>query len=123
LLEDPARSAGLSAKKKAARRRAARERQARVEQAIAALPELEKKQEKLAKKVAQKDKAKKLKEPRASTTDAEATVMKMANGGVNPALNIQFAVDTASRAVVGVDVVNQGTDHHLSEPMRQQVQQ
>jgi len=123
LLEDPARSAGLSAKKKAARRRAARERQARVEQAIAALPELEKKQEKLAKKVAQKDKAKKLKEPRASTTDAEATVMKMANGGFNPALNIQFAVDTASRAVVGVDVVNQGTDHHLSEPMRQQVQQ
>ncbi len=123
LLEDPARSAGLSARHKAARRRAARERQARVEQAIAALPELEKKQEKRARKVAQKQKAQKLKEPRASTTDAEASVMKMGNGGFNPAVNMQFAVDTASRAIVGVDVVNQGTDSHLSEPMRQQVQQ
>ena len=122
LLEDPEKSAGLSARKKAARTRAARERQERVEKAIAALPELEKRQEKLSKKVAGKDKPQKLKEPRASTTDAEAHVMKMGNGGFNPAVNVQFAVDTESRAIVGVDVIDRGTDNGLCEPMRQQVE-
>lgn len=123
LLLDPAKSAGLSAKMKAAKTRAARERQQRVEEAIAALPALEKKQEKLAKKVSKKDKAKKIKAPRASTTDAESRVMKMPNGGFNPALNMQFAVDTESRAIIGVEVVAQGTDNHLSEPMRKQVEE
>ena len=123
LLEDPARSAALSARKKAARARAAADRLRRVEKAIATLPKLQAKQEKLAKKVAAKDKAKKLKEPRASTTDPGARVMKMANGGFNPAVNVQFAVDTESRAVVGVDVVDEGNDHHLSGPMRRQVEQ
>ena len=123
LLEDPARSAGLSAKQKAAKARAARERKERVERAIAALPALERKREKLAKKVSRKDRPGKLKEPRASTTDADAKVMKMANGGFNPAVNVQFAVDTESRAVVGVDVAGEGNDHHLAEPMRRQVEQ
>ena len=122
LLEDPARSAGLSARTRAARRRAAADRLKRVERAIAALPRLEAKQKELAKTVAEKDKAEKLKEPRASTTDADARVMKMADGGFNPAVNLQFAVDTESRAVVGVDVVGDGNDHHLSGPMRRQVE-
>jgi transposase len=122
LLADPEKSAGVSAKQKAARTRAARQRQQRVEQAIHRLPELKKKQEKLAKKKSQKEKQK-LKEPRASTTDAEATVMKMANGGFNPAVNVQFATDTESRAIVGVDVSGEGNDHHLAEPMREQVEQ
>jgi transposase len=122
LLEDPEKSAGLSARQKAARTRAARERQERVEQAIKRLPELKKKQEKLAKKKSAKEK-KKLKEPRASTTDAEATVMKMANGGFNPAVNVQFATDPQSRAIVGVDVSGEGNDHHLAEPMREQVEE
>jgi hypothetical protein len=122
LLDDPQKSAGLSAKRKAAQQRAARQREQRIEQAIKRLPDLKKKQEKLAKKVSEKDKAKKLKEPRVSTTEAEATVMKMANGGFNPAVNIQFAVDPTSRAIVGVDVSGEGNDHHLAEPMRQQVE-
>jgi transposase len=122
LLEDPEKSAGMSAKKKAAQTRAARERQERIERAIKRLPDLKKKQEKLAKKKSQKEKEK-LKEPRVSTTDAEATVMKMANGGFNPAVNVQFATDTESRAIVGVDVSNEGNDHHLAEPMREQVEE
>jgi transposase len=122
LLEDPERSSGLSAKKKAARRRAARERQQRIEQAIERLPALKQKQEKLAKRKSKKEKER-LKEPRASTTDAEATVMKMANGGFNPAVNVQFATDPESRAIVGVDVSGEGNDHHLAEPMRQQVEE
>lgn len=123
LLDDPARSAGLSARKKAAGARAARERQARVEAAIAALPGLEARQKRLAKKVSKKDRAAgKIREPRASTTDAEARVMKMPDGGFRPALNVQFAADTESRAVVGVEAVNLGTDTGQAEPMRRQVE-
>jgi transposase len=122
LLDDPEKSGGLSAKTKAARRRAAREREERIEQAIQRLPELKEKQEKLAAKKSRKEKQK-LKEPRASTTDAQATVMKMANGGFNPAVNIQFAADAHSRAIVGVAVSGEGNDHHLSEPMRRQVEE
>jgi len=123
LLDDPERSAGLSAKKRAAMARAARERQQRVEDAVAQLPELNRRQAKLSKKVSAKDKAKgKLKEPRASTTDADARVMKMPDGGFRPAVNVQLAVDTASRAVVGVDVVASGVDTGQLEPMREQVQ-
>lgn len=124
LLDDPEQSAGLAAKKKAAMQRAAREREQRIEQAIAQLPELEARQQKLAKKVSAKDKAKgKLKEPRASSTDPEARVMKMPDGGYRPALNVQIATDTHSRAIVGVEVINSGTDTHQLEPMRKQVQQ
>lgn len=123
LLDDPASSAGLGAKRKAAKRRAAREREERVARAIAQLPELEKRQAKLAKKVSTKDKHKgKLKEPRASTTDADARVMKMPDGGFRPAVNMQFATDTQSRAIVGVEVVNQGVDTGQAQPMRQQVE-
>jgi transposase len=123
LLDDPAGSAGLSAKKKAAAERAARERQQRVEAAVARLPALEAKQAELSKKVSEKDKAKgKLREPRASTTDAEARVMKMPDGGFRPAVNVQLAVDAASRAVVGVGVVGEGVDTGQLEPMRRQVE-
>jgi transposase len=123
LLEDPEKSAGLSAKKKAAMARAAREREGRVEAALARLPALQRKQAALARKVSEKDKAKgKLKEPRASTTDAEARVMKMPDGGFRPAVNVQLATDTASRAVVGVGVVAEGVDTGQLEPMRGQVE-
>jgi transposase len=120
-LDDPEQSAGLSAKKKAARTRAARQREQRIDQAIKRLADLHKKQETLAKRKSKKEKER-LKEPRASTTDAQATVMKMANGGFNPAVNVQFATDTQSRVIVGVDVSSQGNDHHLAEPMRKQVE-
>ena len=124
LLDDPERSAGLSARQRAARERAARERQARVEAAIAALPDLQARQAKLARKVSRKDKrAGKLREPRASTTDGQARVMKMPDGGFRPAVNVQLAVDTACRAVVGVDVTASGVDTGQAEPMRAQVEQ
>jgi transposase len=124
LLEDPERSAGLSARKRAAMERAAREREQRVEAAIAQLPALEARQAKLAKRVSKKDKAKdKLKEPRVSTTDATVRVTKMPDGGFRPAVNVQLAADTAGRAVVGVEVVAEGVDTGQLEPMRQQVEQ
>ncbi|MDQ3441679.1 MAG: transposase, partial [Planctomycetota bacterium] len=125
---DPAKSAGLSAKQRAARVRAPRERQARVEQAIAQLPELNARQDRLKKRVSKKDQAAgKCKEPRASTTDADARVMKMPDGGFRPAVNVQLTTDTASRAILrrlrtGVTVVNAGVNTSQAEPMRQQVE-
>jgi transposase len=124
LLEDPALSSALSARQRAARERAARERQERIEKAITQLPELQERQEKLAKRVSKKDQARgKLKEPRASTTDPEARVMKMPDGGFRPAVNVQFATDTQSRAIVGVSVSSLGVDNGQAEPMRAQVRQ
>ena len=118
--------AALTGRQKGARQRAAKERQQRVEQAIAQLPELKKKQEQAAQQAGHGERGQQIREkqPRVSTTDAEARVMKMANGGFNPAVNVQLATDPASRAIIGVEVTNQGSDNvGLSEPMRQQVEQ
>jgi transposase len=105
-----------TASQKAARQRAARERAERVQQALVALEDV--------KKIKAKHNGKKNDNPpRASTTDPEARKMKMPNGGFNAAYNVQVATDTASRAVVGVAVTNEGTDKAQSEPMRQQVQE
>jgi transposase len=125
-LDDPELSAGMSARKKAAKERAAKEKQERLEQAIAELPELKKKQEAAAKNAGNGKCGQKIrdKEPRVSTTDPDVRVMKMANGGFNPAVNVQLATDTESRAIVGVEVSSEGSDSaNLSEPMRKQVEE
>ena len=48
--------------------------------------------------------------------------MKMANGGFNPAYNVQFATDAGSGIIVGVDVNNEGSDAGLAVPMIEQIQ-
>jgi hypothetical protein len=121
-LEDPQQSAGLSARQRAAQQRAARERTERLEEALAQLPALEERQQKLSRKVAASQKSR-LSEPRVSTTDAQVQVMKMSDGGYRPAVNVQLACDPQSRAIVGVEVSNRGVDTGQSEPMRQQVEQ
>jgi len=105
-----------SARQQAARERAARERVARIEAALAVLPELQAVKEHPTGKPSQDRPA------RVSTTDAEARRMKMGDGAIRPAYNVQFAVDTASRAIMGVDVVNTGSDQSQSEPLRHQVE-
>jgi transposase len=125
-LESPSELAGLSARQKAARKRAAKERQQRLEQALAQLPELKQKQAEAAPRAGQGKCGDTIraKQPRVSTTDASTRVLKMANGGYNPGVNVQLASDTQSRAIVGVEVSNESSDSAgLSEPMRQQVQQ
>ncbi len=123
LLDDPEKSAGWSAKKKKAMERAARERRQRVEAAVALIPKLQARQERAAKRLSDKQKTEQQKQPRASTTDAQASRMKMSDGGYRPAVNVQLAADTESRAIVGVDVTNEGVDYEQSEPMRRQVEQ
>ena len=124
-LENPESSAALSSRQRAARRRAAKEKQQRLEQAIAQLPELQQKQAEAAERAGAGKCGQKIrdKELRVSTCDAEARVMKMPNGGVNAACNVQLATDTESRAIVGVEVSSEGSDSTgLSEPMRAQVE-
>ena len=124
-LDSPAVRAKLTARERAARQRAAREKQERTERAIAQLPELKRRQEEAAQRAGQGKSGRKIREkqPRVSTTDAEARVMKMSNGGYNPAVNVQLATDPESRAIVGVEVSNEGSDSAgLSAPMRQQVE-
>ena len=125
-LEDPARMAGVSGRQKAARRRAAAEKQKRLEAAVAQLPELKRKQEEAEKRAGAGEQGQKVRQrqPRVSTTDPEARRMKMPNGGFNPAVNVQLATDTESRAIVAVEVTNEGSDSvGLSEPLREQVEE
>jgi transposase len=113
--EDPAAS---SRREASARERAARERKRRVEQALSRMKEEEEQREERAKARPREEK----KEPRVSTTDSEARVMRMADGGYRPAYNGQLATDTASQIVVAVEVTTRGTDHGQVEPMRAQIE-
>ena len=58
---------------------------------------------------------------RVSTTDPEARVMKMADGGFRPAFNGQFCTDTETQIVVGVDLSNEGSDQGELVPMLEQL--
>jgi transposase len=99
-----------SRRQAAARQRAAEERKRRVQEALAQMPDA----------VSKKPKGKK-DQARVSTTDADARVMKMGDGGFRPAFNGQFSVDTESQIVVGVDVSNHGSDQDKLVPMTEQL--
>ena len=99
---------------KAARERSARERGARVKSAQAALEEIKRQRQEREEK---RGNGKKPKEPRASTTDAEARVMKMADGGFRPGYNVQVASTAGGQIVVAVEVHNTGSDRGLMRPM------
>jgi transposase len=98
----------------AARERAARERSERIEAAQKALEEIKAQRQEREEK---RPNGKKPKEPRASTTDAEARVMKMADGGFRPAYNVQVASAAGEQIVVAVEVCNTGSDRGLMRPM------
>lgn len=107
---DPA----VNARTEAAQQRAATDRLARVEEALAQLPALE--------ATKQRQKGQRPTEARVSTTDPDARVMKMADGGYRPAYNVQLATDVDSRAIVGVAVTNLGSDRSSLRPMLGQLQ-
>jgi transposase len=106
-----------SAQQEAARERGARERQERLEQALVELEEVEQA------KARQKDKPTKDHPARASSTDPEARMMRMPDGGTRPAYNLELATDCDSRALVGVEVTNAGSDAGQDAPMRDQVEE
>ena len=49
--------------------------------------------------------------------------MRMADGGVRPAYNVQFSTDTASQVIVGVEVINGGSDFDRLVPAVQRLQE
>ncbi len=99
-------------RQQAARQRATEERAARLRQALEQLPQIE-----ACKPAKDKDKA------RASTTDPDARVMKMGDGGFRPAFNVQLATDTQTQIITGVDVINSGGDQGKLAPMVEQHQE
>jgi transposase len=101
-----------SARERAAAERAAREREERVTRALAELPKVQ----------AAKSGTKGREQARVSTTDPEARVMKMGDGGYRPAYNAQFATDTSSRVIVGVGVTNSGSDMGQADPLRADIE-
>lgn len=100
--DDPTRSD----KARAAAKSAAEQQERRITRAMQELKRL-----RATKSTADADEA------RVSTTDPEARVMRMGDGGYRPAYNVQFATDTQSGVVVGVAVTNRGTDQGLITPM------
>jgi transposase len=98
----------------AAKLRAAREREERIQAALEQLPEVAQ---------AKKRNGDKAEDARASTTDADARVMKMGDGGFRPAYNLQFATTCKEQVILGMEVVNAGSDMAQMAPMVEQVEQ
>jgi hypothetical protein len=106
LSADPAASSQRAAARKL---REAEERQQRIEaaQKAAAAIDAERAREAIKQR---RRKLKKSKPPRGSTTDAQARVMAMADGGYRAAYNLQFKTDLKEGFVVGIDVTNKASD-------------
>jgi len=100
--------------------RAALERAERISRALANLEEVEKLRAKRERTNA--NQTKRQKEPRASTTDPEARIMKMADGGFRPAYNVQFASLPENGIILDVTCETIGSDRGLAEPMAQRLE-
>jgi transposase len=100
----------LTMAQKAAREAGARDFERRVREAITTVQQL---------RPSGKGKA------RASTTDPQARVMKMADGGYRPGYNVQLAVAGSPmggpRTVVGLRVTNVGSDMNALTPMLEDI--
>ncbi len=103
----------------AAQQRAAADRVARIKAAQRRHKALQEERDRREKTNA--GQTKKQKEPRASTTDPEARVMKMPDGGFRPAYNGQLIAEPTSGIILGVAVDTTGSDHGWVKPMVQQV--
>jgi transposase/IS5 family transposase len=126
LEEDPG---ATSRRQQAARQRAAREQQERASQALRELEQIETERRYRTDKGNPRktprndsDKPDRRPEPRVSTTDPQARVMKEPAGGFRPSYNAQFSTDTGSQIIVGVDVTNAGADWDQLPPMTAQLQ-
>jgi len=101
-----------SRRSQAARQRAAEEREERIRAALEQLPQVQ---------AAKRRNGDKPQDARASTTDADARVMKMGDGGFRPAFNVQLATTCEDQVIVGVAVSNVGSDMAQMAPMVEQV--
>ncbi len=104
--------AAASRRAQAARQRAAQEREERIRAALEQLPQVQ---------AAKRRNGDRPEDARASSTDADARVMKMGDGGFRPSFNVQLATTCEDQVIVGVAVSNAGSDMAQMAPMVQQV--
>lgn len=104
-----------SDRQRAAQERAVRERQQLVQEALEELKEVQSMR-------GLDDDDDETETLRASTTDPEARVMRMPDGGFRPGYNVQVATDTEARVIVGVQVTNSGSDLGQLTPMLEDIQ-
>jgi hypothetical protein len=97
----------------------ARRMNARIEQALAVVQQLEQRREQA------RPSEREQMTQRASSTDPEARIMRMHDGGWGPGYNVQFCTVGSGQggalAVVGVQVSQQGNDRGSVLPMRERV--
>jgi hypothetical protein len=109
---------------RAAQERAAREREARVQAALGQLAEIEAHRARRDRANRNnKKKGTKPSEPRASTTDPNARVMKMADGGFRPAYNCQIASVAEGQIAIALSVETVGSDRGLMRPMLEAIKE
>lgn len=106
---------------RAARERAARDRVKRIAAAQKARAEIAEQRQQRRDNGRNKD-GNDNKQPRASTTDAQARVMKMGDGGFRPAYNVQVVSAAGEQIVVAVEPSNNGSDRGLMQPMLEKVE-
>jgi transposase len=99
---------------------AAQDRQRRIAQAQQAQAEIEAHRAAEAKKQRKKPPEK---EARASTTDPQARIMKMADGGFRPGYNVQVKTAVRGGLVIGVSVDNNASDRGQLGPAVVEVEQ
>jgi len=109
---------------RAAQERAAREREGRVQAALDQVAQIEAHRARRGRANRRnKKKGTKPSELRASTTDPQARVMKMADGGFRPAYNCQIASVSGGQIAIAVSVETVGSDRGLMRPMLETIQQ
>jgi hypothetical protein len=111
---------GVTRREQAAREKVAQDRLRRVEAALRQLPAVQAAKDRQKRNLETSARGK-VTEARVSTTDPEARVMKMPDGGFRPALNMEIASDVDSHVIVGVKVVPRGSDGGEAVPMVAQI--
>lgn len=101
-LTDNETSDSINKRKKSARLRAAKERVERLEESLKTLETLEDNQRQRTDR--------EVREPRVSTTDPDAAMLRMANGGKDVSHNIQFTVENKTRVVTSVYIAQGSSD-------------
>jgi transposase len=123
LREEVAEDPGSAERRRRARRQAvAEDRLRRLEEARAAHAEIEQGRQQEA--AEQRRKKKQNARPvRASTSDPQARVMKMADGGFRPAYNVQIKTVAEGAHIVGLSVTTSGSDRGLAKPAVEEIEQ
>lgn len=103
-------------RREAAQKHAAAERESRILKALEELKQLE--------QIKSRQRQSRVSEPRCSTTDPEARIMKFPGGMIyKPGYNVQFATDCETRMIIAVDITNSASDAKQMGPMIQQIKQ